>query len=229
MDIKFFEEQGIYAGMTQAPDEADGRRAQLAKEASWGEYVVVPHQVHGTRVIPVTRDVLEELGTLAELPECDGMVTDLPGVTLTTKHADCVPVYAYDRAKGVIGLAHAGWRGTVDGIAAVLALTMMQVYGCSPLDIEAVIGPSIGRCCFEVSEDVVEEFITKMPWCEDFIDEGKAPGKYFIDLKGINTELLKMFGITNTLVSPVCTFEDENCWSYRRDGTAKRMLAYIRK
>ncbi len=229
MDIRFFEDIGITAGITQAPDEADGRRAKLARDAAWGDYIIVPHQVHGTRVIPITRDVLEDLGTLAEIPDCDGMVTDLPGVTLTSKHADCVPIIACDMTKGVIGLAHAGWRGTADGIAAVLALTMIQIYGCDPRDIRVAVGPAIGRCHFEVREDVVREFIEKMPWCEDYIDEGKEPGKYYIDLKGINTELLRMFGITDILVSPVCTVEDENCWSYRRDGTAKRMLAYIRK
>ena len=229
MDIRFFEGSGVTAGITQVPDSADEKRKELADKASWGEYVLVPHQVHGTRVLPVFREDLEDKGALADMGECDGLVTDLPGVTLTTKHADCVPVFAYDSVKGVIGLAHAGWRGTVDGIAAVLALTMMQIYGCDPHNIKAAIGPAIGRCHFEVSEDVVQEFIEKMPWCEDYIDEGKAPGKYMIDLKGINTELLKMFGITDTFVSPVCTFEDDNCYSYRRNGTAERMLAYIRK
>ena len=227
MDIRFFEDLGIRAGITQAPGDADEKRKQLAEKALWGEHIIVPTQVHGVRVVPVTRDLLDGMGTLAEIGECDGMVTDLPGVTLTTKHADCVPVFAYDPVKKVIGLAHAGWRGTADGIAAVLALTMIQIYGCDPTDIKAAIGPAIGRCHFEVSEDVTEEFITKMPWCEDYIDAGQKPGKYMIDLKGINTELLKMFGITDTLVSPVCTFEDDNCYSYRRNGTDKRMLAYI--
>ncbi|MBQ9891043.1 MAG: peptidoglycan editing factor PgeF [Firmicutes bacterium] len=229
MDLRFFEDLGITAGITQVPDDADERRAEFVKEAAWGEYVVAPVQVHGVRVIPVNRSVLEEQGTLVQLPDCDGTVTDIPGVTLTSKHADCVPLFACDPVKGVIGLAHAGWRGTSDGIAAVLALTMIQIYGCEPRNIKVCVGPAIGRCCFEVSEDVVAEFIAKMPWCEDYIDEGKVPGKYMIDLKGINTELLKMFGVSDIRISPVCTVEDMNCYSYRRDGTTKRMLAYIRK
>ena len=60
------------------------------------------------------------------------------------------------------------------------------------------------------------------------MDEGAAPGKYMIDLKGINAELFRMTGVTEVGISPVCTYEDENCWSYRRNGTDKRMLAYIK-
>ncbi len=230
MDIRIFEEKGICAGLTQAPDLSDVRRKEMAEEAErTGGYLIRPCLTHGVRVLPITRRFLEGKPSYIEIEDCDGAVTDLENVTLTSTHGDCIPIYAADSAKGVIGLAHAGWRGTADGIAAVLVLTMIRGYGCIPQDISVYIGPGIGRCHFEVSRDVAEAFIEKLPWCEDYIDEGARPGKFMIDLKGINAELVKMFGVSDIETSPVCTVEDENCYSYRRDGTQKRMLAYIKK
>ena len=229
MDIKYFEQYGITAGITQVPDRSDVRRAAMAKELEEQDgFLIRPCLTHSTNVYPITWQFLDDKPSYIEIEDCDGMVTDVRNVALTSTHGDCIPLYAYDPVKKVIGLAHAGWRGTVDGIAAVLALTMIKLFDCDPADIHTVVGPGIGRCCFEVSEDVAREFIEKLPWCEDYIDEGAVPGKYRIDLKGINAEFFRMFGIVNTEISPVCTYEDENCWSYRRDGTDKRMLAYIK-
>lgn len=229
MDIKFFSDQSwIDAGISQAPDLSDVRRAEMAeKAASQGGFVIRPCLVHGTRVVSVTKQFLEGRPGYIEIEECDGLVTSEKNVTLTSTHGDCIPLYAADPVKGVIGLAHAGWRGTADGIAAVLMKTMIQSYGCDPADILTVVGPGIGKCCFEVSEDVAQQFADKIPWSEAFIEKAAAEGKYMIDLKGINAEFFRLFGAGRTEVSPVCTYEDENCWSYRRNGTANRMLAYI--
>ena len=193
-----------------------------------GGYVIRPCLVHGVYIEPITRKFLDGKPSYIEIEDCDGLVTDLPDVTLTSTHGDCIPVYAYDPEKRVIGLAHAGWRGTVDGIAAVLIDVMKESYSCDPADIRAVVGPGIGRCHFEVSEDVAKEFREKLSWCGKYIDEGPSEGKSMIDLKGVNAEFLRMSGVINIEISPVCTYEDENCYSYRRDGTQKRMLAYIR-
>ena len=229
MDIRYFEEYGITAGITQAPDRSDVRRQQMAEELKErGGYLIRPCLTHGINVYPITAGFLEGKPSYIEIEDCDGAVTDIPDVALTSTHGDCIPLYAYDPIRRVIGLAHAGWRGTVKGMAAVLVLTMIKNYGCDPADIHTVVGPGIGRCCFEVSEDVAREFIEKLPWCEDFIDEGAKEGKYMIDLKGINAELFRMTGVKEIEVSQVCTYEDENCWSYRRNGTDKRMLAYIK-
>ncbi|MBR5731712.1 MAG: laccase domain-containing protein, partial [Firmicutes bacterium] len=197
MDIRIFEDKGITAGLSQAPDLSDARRAEMAAEAEkTGGYVIRPRLTHGIRVAQITRGFLEGKPSYIEIDDCDGAVTDLERVTLTSTHGDCIPIYAADSSRGVIGLAHAGWRGTADGIAAVLVSTMISGYGCRPQDISVYIGPGIGRCHFEVSEDVAEEFIEKLSWCEDYIDEGVRDGKYMIDLKGINAELVKMLGIT---------------------------------
>jgi hypothetical protein len=115
-------------------------------------------------------------------------------------------------------------------MAASLIEAMSDHYGCEPKDIRTAVGPAIGRCHFEVSEDVAEEFRSKMPWSEEFIDKGIKAGKYMIDLKGINARLFSMQGVTDIFVSPVCTYcHEADCWSYRRNGTAERHLAYISK
>ena len=230
MDFVFLEKEGISAGFTRAPEKHTERLDALVKAAGPGAHVITAHQVHGCLVLPVTEDILSGSGALVHMGDCDGLVTDVPGVTLTTKHADCVPLYAYDASKGVIGLAHAGWRGTVNGMAASLIEAMSVHYGCCPGDIRTAVGPAIGRCHFEVSEDVAEEFRSKMPWSEEFIDKGIRAGKYMIDLKGINARLFRIQGVNDIFVSPVCTYcHEADCWSYRRNGTAERHLAYISK
>ena len=106
---------------------------------------------------------------------------------------------------------------------------MKSVYGCRPEDIKAGIGPGIGRCHFEVSEDVAAEFREKLPWCAPMTDKGQKPGKYYIDLKAINAELCRLAGVTDITVSPVCTYcQEAECFSYRRNGTKLRHLAYIK-
>ena len=91
-------------------------------------------------------------------PETDGMITDVPGICLVTSYADCVPLYFVDPEKKVIGLSHSGWRGTVGKIGKVTVEKMEEEFGCDPADILGAVGPSICQECYEVSEDVIEEF-----------------------------------------------------------------------
>ena len=230
MDIAYFSEFAVKAGFTQAPDLSDVRRAAMALEAqNSGGYVIRPCLVHGRRIVRVDREFLKEQPAYIEIEDCDGLVTDIENVTLTSTHGDCLPIYAYSPEKAAIGLAHAGWKGTAQGIASALIDSMVNSFGCDPAGIRAVIGPGIGRCHFEVSQDAVLEFRSNLSWADEFIFPGKAEGKYFIDLKGTNKRLLFNSGVRSIEVSPVCTYCDtENSYSYRRDGTMNRMLAYIR-
>ena len=228
MDLIIAEANGIQAGFTLRPKLHTEKRAELAAQADAEEHIIILDQVHGTRVVIVDAQLLEGQGSFVEIEGHDGAVTNLKGVILTTKHADCIPLYFFDPVKGVIGLSHAGWRGTVGDIASITIDTMIQVYGCNPVDIKAWIGPGIGRCHFEVSEDVAELFITNMPWSREFIDDGKTSGKYMIDLKGVNSRLLKNKGLCDIHISPYCTFCDpEHFYSYRRDAASERHLAWI--
>lgn len=229
MDLMILQEKGAAAGFSLRPCLHTERREELAAEASPSGRVIVPEQIHGNKVVAVTEQILEGSGTMVDIPGCDGTVTDLPGVILTAKYADCIPLYFFDPAKGVIGLSHAGWRGTAGNIASVTVDMMTGLYGSDPSDIIACIGPGIGRCHFEVSQDVADVFMADHPWCGAFIDAGKAPGKYMMDLKGINSELLRKMGLRDIRVSPYCTFCDpERFYSYRRDAALERHLAWIR-
>ena len=159
--------------------------------------------------------------------DCDGAVTNRKGIMLTTTTGDCLAVFAYDPVKKVIGLAHAGWRGVLAGMPAKLVEAMVRSYGTDPQNVSAWIGPGIGLCCFEVSEDVAEAFWDVYPWSEDYtIDLGN--GKYKLDLKGISLELLEMTGVGTALASPDCTCcQPDDFWSYRRSKDKERMLQYI--
>ena len=91
------------------------------------------------------------------------LITNEPGVTLATFYADCVPLYFYDPTHKAIGLSHSGWRGTVGNIAKATVEAMQKAYHTDPADLIAAIGPSICQDCYEVSEDVIEEFRQAYP------------------------------------------------------------------
>jgi polyphenol oxidase len=146
--------------------------------------------------------------------DTDGLVTKDPGVTLTTFYADCVPLFFADPVTQSIGLSHAGWRGTVANIAGATVKCMMKEFGSNPGDILVGIGPSIGRCCFEIGEEVAGVFLTDGPeWMTGWVirDDSTAdngPVKYHADLPGINRRLLEGCGILpeNIESSNLCTF-----------------------
>ena len=117
---------------------------------------VISHQVHGSSVVVVTGG---QRGR--RLDSCDGLVTDEPGIVLLQRHADCVPILLYDPKRPAIGVAHAGWRGTLAGMAAELVRAMCEAFGSRPGDLIAAIGPSIGPCCYDVGEEVQRGFIAR--------------------------------------------------------------------
>lgn len=238
-DIAVFEgEAGITAGFTTKPVLAEERRAELVEEAKRsGGLVVRPRLVHGSRVEVIDEARLEafshissysEGGHYVEVPETDGLVTNVPGVVLTTTHGDCVPIYAYDPVKKVVGVAHAGWRGTCLGVAGKMICAMKNRFGCEQTDIKVYIGPAICADCFEVNTDVLDAFILNVPWSVDEFIETGLNGKYNIDLKGINARWAQIEGAVDIEISPLCTVEEaERFWSYRRSFDSERMLAYI--
>ena len=227
-DIKVFEEYpGVSAGCTTRDCEAKSRRAEMAAEAaSRGAGLAALGIVHSARV-----EVLNELscppGEVQWIEDCDGAISDRTGIIITATTGDCLPIFAFDPIRRAIGLAHAGWRGVLSGIPSALIEKMVSSYGCEPEDIVCHIGPGIGLCCFEVSEDVAEAFFERYPWSEDYsIELGK--GKYKLDLKGISLELLELCGVRDATASPHCTCcEPELFYSYRRSKDSLRMLQYI--
>lgn len=140
-----------------------GRRSELLAALGLDYKKVQPNLVglqqrHTANVVIVGDEAYgAELNFEKPLPECDGVLTDRPGIPLMTTHADCPPVLLYDPVRRVIGSVHSGWRGTVGKIGLEAVRLMTERYGSRPEDILAGVGPSIGPCCYQVGEPVLSE------------------------------------------------------------------------
>lgn len=158
--------KGIYESMNlsfsrgddpAAVEENFRRMAELVHARK--EDVVFTMQTHTTNVRVVTaEDGGKGLTRTRDYTDIDGLVTNVPGVVLTTFFADCVPLFFVDPIHKAIGLSHSGWRGTVGKIGRHTLEVMKEQYGTDPADVIAAIGPSICQDCYEVSEDVAESF-----------------------------------------------------------------------
>lgn len=124
--------------------------------------LVFSDQVHTTVIRKVTEeDCGKGIMKASDIKGVDGLVTNVSGVPLITFFADCVPLFFYDPVREVVALAHSGWRGTVDGIGEKMVHFMEEEYGCLSSDIRCAIAPSICQDCYEVSEDVIEQFVIR--------------------------------------------------------------------
>lgn len=152
----------------------------------------------------------------------DGLITNVPNIPLVTLYADCVPIFFFDPVKKVIGLAHAGWKGTVKQIGVKMTDKFVKEYGSSKKDILVGIGPSIGKCCFEVESEVVEEFENINTNKENIVNKGN--GKYIIDLWTVNQEKMIQSGIRreNIIVTDVCTKCNKDILFSHRGHNGKR-------
>ena len=196
------------------------RRLGLATGIDTGR-MAFTRQVHGNCVRVATEADVHRLGT--EVPyEADGLVTNVPGLTLICFIADCVPVLLCDEKNGVIAAVHCGWRGSVADILGV-AVEKMRSLGAETDSIAAAIGPSIGRCCFEVGGEVIEAAASLLGEALDDLcrPEAGRPGKFFLDLRGVNRRRLLQLGLRAeaVAVSDECTkCSHEKYWSHRYTG-----------
>ena len=186
---------------------------------------IIAHQVHSANVAVVT---VAEVGRgiwdqESRIPDTDALVTADKGVGLMVMSADCVPVLFYDPVKQVIAAVHAGWRGTVARIVMETVSIMQEKFDCCPGDIRAGIGPSIGKCCFEVSREVAQVFRNLFPEDGNVVFAGQKPDKYQIDLWEANRLELLNTGLKpeHIEIAGICTqCYPERLFSYRRDGKA---------
>lgn len=228
-DILILEDENVTAGFTTRPCSGARRRDELARGAAErGGAAVRLSLVHGIRLVRVGPGQLPDVRHgLLDYEDSDGAVTDLNNVVLTTGHGDCLPIYLYDPVVRAVGLAHAGWRGTLRNISREAVKAMIAAFSSDPADIRSYIGPGIGRCCFEVSPDVAESFREAFSWAGEHMDAA-AGGKCRIDLKGINRRQLNECGLVSVETSDLCTVCREDLfYSYRRSRDSERMLAYI--
>jgi hypothetical protein len=137
----------------------------------------------------------------------DGMVTARLDTPLTMRFADCTPILLYDPVQAVIGMAHAGWRGTVQGVAANTVRIMIQTFGCKPADIRAGIGPSISARNYQVGEEVVEAVRVYFGHTEGLIRRNPADNTAYFDLWAANQLDLQRVGVEQIEVAGLCTAE----------------------
>ncbi|AFS78324.1 putative multi-copper polyphenol oxidoreductase laccase [Gottschalkia acidurici 9a] len=193
--------------------------------------LVLSDQVHKTEIRAVTKADLGK-GIVKEIDysEIDGLVTNESGVTLCTFYADCVPLFYLDKEKKVVGLAHAGWRGTVAGIAGNMIDIMKEKYESKPEDIIVGIGPSIGECCYEVNKDVFDEFNRNFTNTSNVL-KSMDDGKWKLNLWEANRLILEDKGVPcrNITISNLCTScNNDIFYSYRKEnGKTGRMAAII--
>lgn len=181
---------------------------------------ILTHQTHTDIVLRVGAKDLGTPLTYLE-PECDGLVTNEPGITLVIFTADCTPILLWDSKTGAVGAAHAGWRGTAAGIAAKTVEAMVREFGCDPGNIRAAIGPNIAQCCFETDADVPQAMLAALG--QDAAPFIRTSGpKFHLDLKGINGLWLKKAGVQTIDFSTDCTAcQPDRFWSHRVVGNRR--------
>lgn len=190
---------------------------------------VAGEQVHSTHV-EIVRTNDKGKGSRhhdTALKGTDGLVVKQSGILCTAFFADCVPLYFFDPQTGCLGLAHAGWKGTVGEIARKMVEKMKEA-GAAISNIRVAIGPCIAKEAYEVDDQVMKHI--KREYAEQ-ASEAKENGRYLLDLKRLNMEILLNQGVLrhNIAITNYCTFRDASLFfSHRRDGgKTGRMLAFI--
>lgn len=193
------------------------------------ENMVFAHQTHTTNVKVVTE---KERGMGIVRPRdfenVDGLVTNVKELCLVTFFADCVPLFFLDPVKEVIGLSHSGWRGTVGKIGSNTIRSMQENFGCKPENILAAVGPSICQDCYEVSEEVIDQF--RENFSQNYHKEifyKKPNGQYQLNLWKANELIFLEAGIKkeHIAITNVCTHcNSDLMFSHRATGEKRGNL-----
>ncbi len=150
------------------------------------------------------------------IPNVDALITDAPGVPLLLRFADCVPTLFYDPKHRAIGIAHAGWRGTVGRVVTNTVRAMGQAFDTEPRDLVACICPSIGPCCYEIGADVQARVREAFPDAEGLLI--RHNGSVHLDLWEANARQLRDLGVGEVQVAGICTADHtEDLYSWRRE------------
>jgi polyphenol oxidase len=226
---------GIFASLNVGLGSGDDRatvvrnRGVVAKTLGGVEQqLVTAYQVHSPDVIVVTRPWAHE-----DRPMVDGMVTMTPGIILGTLTADCGPILFADASAGVIGVAHAGWKGALAGVTDATVLRM-EAIGASRTNIVAVLGPTISKAAYEVGPEFIVNFVDADIANQAYFTNSVKENHHMFDLPGYLTDRMKAFGVGTVIDSGLCTYSREDeYFSYRRATHAHekdygRQIAAIR-
>lgn len=175
-------------------------------------------QVHGTRLAPIRGMSVPPMSEHYS-HEADGLATDMPGLPLTVFVADCAPIYLVDPGRRVVALIHAGWRGTFHGMSREAVLTLQREWQCRPVDLHALIGPSAGPCCYEVSPELAEQW-----------RQARYPAHgHHLDLWETNARQLSEAGVPrdHIVLTRLCTICDGRFFSHRAEPNGARNVALL--
>ena len=227
---------GVYASLNLGHTRGDDpeavrenyRRFLAAAGAGRVERLVLSRQVHGSYIKPCT---MADAGCGLDRERtyiADGLMTDVPGLALAVLTADCIPILFYDPARRVVAAVHAGWRGTVQGIAPHAVEQMCAVYGCDLSHIRAAIGPGIGACCFLCHSDVTDALRARWGSLAEPYLSPAEDGRTHVDLKGLNAAQLSRKGVELIEVSSACTgCAPEKYFHHRQTGDARGSMASV--
>ncbi|MBB3315839.1 hypothetical protein FHT77_001704 [Rhizobium sp. BK181] len=207
---------GIYRGLNVGLGSNDERvkvQENRRRVANWFELPVerlaTVHQVHSPDVVIVDKDYD------GARPAADALVTATPGIALGVLAADCGPILFADPQNGVIGAAHAGWKGALTGVLENTIDAMVQL-GAKRDAIVACLGPSISQASYEVGPEFVERFVVQDPLYERYFEPSEKPGHAMFDLQALTIDRLRATGVRAESLG-LCTYPDaERFFSYRR-------------
>jgi len=177
--------------------------------------IVSPYQVHGATV-----GIVDERDKGQVQPETDALITQTPGVLLMLRFADCTPIILYDPRQRVIGLAHAGWRGTVAQVVPATVQAMGDAFGCHSADLIAGIGPAIGPCCYEVGQEVADAVCQSLANGDQLLAHG-TNGRWHLDLWAANAQQLRQAGVRQIETAQLCTACNVHEWFSHRAEQGK--------
>jgi YfiH family protein len=222
---------GVFAGLNCGQGSSDQaeivaiNRARVAEAMGVAaDHLVGVHQIHSATAVTVN-------SPMAEKPRADALVTASRGIALSVLTADCQPVLFADKEAGVIGAAHAGWRGALDGVLHA-TVDAMEGLGAQRANITAVIGPSISQRAYEVGPEFLDSFMAEDPDYARFFINGDGDRMMF-DLPAFGLNRLRAAGVGHAEWTRHCTFSDaKRFYSYRRTTHAKeadygRLIAAI--
>lgn len=226
-----YDSLNLSVSVGDTPEAVRENTARLGKAAGLAGGIVTANQVHGDRVVAASPGGLREICAATE-PQPDGADAVLalhPGVAAGVRGADCVPILLYAEGRGAAAAVHSGWRGTRLSIAARGVRALQQAAGVDPQRTLAAVGPSIGRCCYQVSAELASMFRALFgPEAAD--DPGRSP-KPHLDLRFCIEAALLHAGVPRDRIEQVegCTSCDTGAFfSHRRDrGRTGRHLAFI--
>ncbi len=179
-------------------------------------------QIHGDSVF-----IIKDKFNSDKEEKGDAIVSTVRNLGIGVYTADCLPILLADKKATVVAVVHAGWRGTLLQIAESTLLKMEKSFGLESNNVIAAIGPSIGRCCYEVGEDVATQYMNKFEYWEAYLFK-KNGSKYILDLREANRLSLTMAGVKDVEVIDICTKCNTEFHSFRREGEGVgKQLSFI--